>query len=64
MARTSTIRQGSEKVAARTTSCAGCRERFPRRELIELHPAMHDNLHYFHGERLRRPCAKHARVRF
>lgn len=42
--------------------CAGCRRRFPRRDLIELHEDNHDDLTYFHGDFLCGGCADGAGV--
>jgi ribosomal protein S14 len=45
-----------------TTPCAGCGHRFHLRDLIELHEDNHDNLTYFHGDRLCQECADKAGV--
>jgi hypothetical protein len=42
--------------------CSGCGGEYPNRELIELHEDNHDNLTYFHGDRLCRLCANDAGV--
>jgi len=39
-------------------ACAGCRETLRRRELVVVNEGMHDNLVYFHGDKLCRPCAR------
>lgn len=49
-------------VKAKTTTCDGCRDRFRRRDLVELHEDNHDNLTYFHGDRLCEECADRAGV--
>jgi hypothetical protein len=36
----------------KTASCVGCRVEYPRREMVYLHQENHDNLTYFHGERM------------
>ena len=41
-----------------SAKCTGCRQRFSRRALIVVHEGMHDNLIYFHGDKLCRPCAR------
>ena len=62
MARTPTIRSGAEKVPAKTAVCSGCGGNYPHRELIELTEDNHDNLTYFHGDRLCPSCADAAGV--
>lgn len=47
---------------SKSGQCSGCRCRFPRRELVELHEDNHDNLTYFHGDRLCEECADRAGV--
>jgi len=54
--------KAAAKRRARTAECDGCRKRFPRGELIELHEDNHDNLTYFHGDRLCGECADAAGV--
>ena len=55
--------KGDDTVEARRRSlarlypCSGCRGRLPRRELTKLTEDNHDNLTYFHGDRLCRECA-------
>lgn len=44
--------------------CSGCGERFAVRELVELHEDNHDNLTYFHGDRLCKSCANSAGVSY
>jgi hypothetical protein len=46
----------------RTAVCDGCRKRFPRGELIELDEDNHNNLTYFHGDRLCGVCADAAGI--
>jgi hypothetical protein len=62
---TRSIRLPGEEVTAKQRSpkryvCDGCGERFPLRELIELHEDNHDNLTYFDGQLLCRRCADAA----
>jgi len=64
MARTPTIRTPTEKVAVKTGACSGCGGKYPRKELIELHEDNHDNLTYFHGDKLCRSCANSAGVSY
>ena len=52
------LRPEKPKVAA----CSGCGGKYPHRELIELHEDNHDNLTFFHGERVCRLCANDAGV--
>ena len=47
---------------AKTAECAGCGERFPHRELVELVEDNHDGLTYFDGDRLCGECADGAGV--
>jgi hypothetical protein len=35
-----------------TAVCAGCPGEYPRREMVYLHEENHDNLVYFHGDRV------------
>ncbi len=42
--------------------CAGCEERFPERELVELCEGNHDDLTYFDGDLLCGECADGAGV--
>jgi len=51
-------------VRAKTGICAGCGHRFRHQELTELHEDNHDNLTYFHGDRLCRECADNAGVEY
>jgi len=55
-----TIRHLSEP----TAKCAGCRKRLSRRALVVVYEGMHDNLVYFHGDKLCRPCAQRNGVAF
>jgi hypothetical protein len=52
----------AEIARAKTALCDGCGRRFPRRELTELHEDNHDDLTYFHGDRLCGGCADGAGV--
>ena len=48
---------------AKSAPCAGCGERRPRRELVEVHPEHQDFGHeVLEGERYCRPCARHHGV--
>ena len=47
---------------SRTGTCAGCGTRYPYRELVELTEDNHDDLTYFHGDRLCTSCADGAGV--
>ena len=42
----------------------GCRQRFSRREIIVVHEGMHDNLVYFHGDKVCKPCARRNGIAF
>jgi hypothetical protein len=44
--------------------CSGCGGRFASRDLVELHEDNHDNLTYFHGDRLCPACADSAGVEY
>jgi hypothetical protein len=48
----------------KTAPCAGCRESFPRRELVTVHDGRHDGLHFFDGDSVCKPCARRSRVTF
>jgi hypothetical protein len=52
----------AEIARVKTATCSGCSKRFPRRELTELHEDNHDDLTYFHGDRLCSECADAAGV--
>ncbi len=49
-------------VRAKTSICSGCGRRFRHHDLVELHEDNHDNLTYFHGDRLCPACADNAGV--
>ena len=51
-------------VELKTARCAGCRLEYPRREMVYLHEETHDNLTYFHGERVCRLCARRSGVSY
>jgi hypothetical protein len=36
----------------------GCRQRFPRRELLIVQDDRHDNVVFFDGDKVCRPCAR------
>jgi hypothetical protein len=38
--------------------CPGCGGKYPRREMVYLHEETHDNLTFFNGERVCKPCAR------
>ncbi len=42
----------------KTVPCSGCGRKHPHQELIELHEDNHDDLTYFHGDRVCKPCAR------
>ena len=44
--------------------CSGCGGKYPRKELIALHEDNHDNLTYFQGERVCRPCVRRSGVSY
>jgi hypothetical protein len=48
----------SAKQSELTAKCTGCRQRFSWREIVVVHEGMHDNLIYFHGDKLCRRCAR------
>jgi hypothetical protein len=48
----------------RTTRCAGCGGEGTRREMVHLHEENHDNLTFFHGELVCKPCARRKGVEF
>jgi len=54
------LRPEKPKMAA----CSGCGGKYPHGELIELHEETHDNLTFFHGERVCRPCARRSGVSY
>jgi hypothetical protein len=45
-----------------SAKCAGCRETFPRREQVTVHPERHDGLHYFDGDKICKSCARRSAV--
>jgi hypothetical protein len=47
-----------------TAKCAGCRKRLSRRALVVVHEGMHDNLVYFHGDKVCKPCARRNGIAF
>jgi hypothetical protein len=48
----------------RAYACAGCNRRLPKQDLITVHEGHHDNLHFFHGDRICKPCARRNGVEF
>lgn len=44
--------------------CASCGGEYPKRESVLLHEGNHDNLHFFHGERVCKPCARRNGVSY
>ncbi len=64
---TTIVREKPPEVPAeklRTAVCDGCGEHHIRRDLITVHEDNHDNLTYFHGDLLCRPCARRGGVSF
>jgi hypothetical protein len=64
---TTSIRPRSLEVTAekpKLAVCAGCGERFPRRELVTVHEGQHDGLVFFDGDKVCRPCAQRNGVEF
>ncbi len=64
---TLSIREKTPEVPAREATqeeCAGCRESFRREEFITVHEGCHDNLHFFNGDLVCRPCARANGVEF
>ena len=56
---TISIREKTPEVPLESTArCAGCRESFPKKDLITVHEGHHDNLHFFNGDLICRPCAR------
>ncbi len=56
---TISIREKTPEVRGESTQkCAGCRESFPKAELITVHEGRHDNLHFFTGDRVCKSCAR------
>ena len=41
-----------------TAKCAWCHETFSRGKLVTVHGGHHDNLVFFDGDRICRPCAR------
>jgi hypothetical protein len=59
------IRNDSPEVTPdKRIRCAGCRQEFPKQELITVHEGRHDNLHFFHGDRICKSCARVGGVEF
>jgi hypothetical protein len=54
-----TIKQGEP-----AAKCTRCRETFRRSKLVVVHEGLHDNLVYFHGDELCRPCARRNGVSY
>ena len=52
------------KAAAGTARCVGCPERFPRRKLVTVREGRHDDLVFFDGDKVCRPCARRNGVEF
>jgi hypothetical protein len=48
----------------RTAECVGCRQRFPRRELLIVQDDRHDNVVFFEGDKVCRPCARRNGVSY
>jgi hypothetical protein len=54
----------SAKQSEPTVKCTACRQRFSRREIVVVHEGMHDNLVYFHGDKLCHRCARRNGVSY
>ena len=52
------------KQSQAAAKCAGCGKVSPRRDLIVVHEGRHDNLVYFHGDKLCRRCARRNGVSY
>ena len=56
---TISIREKSPEVPLESTAkCAGCRREFPKEQLMAVHEGHHDNLVFFDGDRMCKPCAR------
>jgi hypothetical protein len=44
--------------------CASCRQEFPKQDLITVYEGRHDNLHFFHGDLICKPCARRNGVAY
>ena len=47
-----------------TAKCVGCRQRFPRRDVVTVQEGRHDGLHFFDGDKVCRPCARRCGVSY
>ena len=57
-------RPSPEALGSGESECSGCGGRFAARELTELDEENHDNLTYFHGDKLCQTCADNASVAY
>jgi hypothetical protein len=65
MARNTIIREKAPEVTASDTlECAGCGDSYCKQDLITVHEGRHDNLHFFNGDLICRPCARANGVEF
>jgi hypothetical protein len=62
---TISIRETTTEVPLESAAtCAGCSRRLPKQELITVHEGRHDNLRFFNGDLICRPCARANGVEF
>lgn len=62
---TISIREATTEVPHESArKCAGCRREFRKENLITVHVGRHDNLHFFDGDLICRPCAQRNGVEF
>jgi hypothetical protein len=54
----------TDKPKTAELSCVGCRQSLPRRELVVGDDDRHDNLAFFDGDKLCRPCARRNGVSY
>ena len=48
----------------KTARCAGCRLEYPRKEMVAVQEGHHDNLVFFGGEKVCKPCARRNGVSY
>ena len=59
------IREKTPEVpAGEQLECAGCGDSFHKQDLITVHDGHHDNLTFFSGDRICKPCARAGGVEF
>jgi hypothetical protein len=62
---TTSIRETTPEVLLeKPLKCAGCGQSFLKEQHITVHEGRHDNLHFFHGDLVCRPCARANGVDF